>query len=341
MRASIIYVGAFLVACGGSNPGGNRDNPDGGGAAAVVAAAMAAAAVRRSARAPFFRPTSSSTRRSTSLARSQLGHVHRHDRRLDQAAPRSRHRDRLDQGRLLRHPVERRERQHVDVGRPRSTTTAAMATRATVVTRATASCRRATSSRSCRSRRPRSSRAASTARRRRSPHAGSSTPTTAGCGSSTTRRCRIRGRHRRFVDVGPHVGCAAPRHVDVGRRRRAFRSIRCCCARARPSSGTIYHAVRFTAENADIRNTYVWPARHEANSADQRELAADGPAVPAQGELPDPVELQHAGQGDPDRDADVRHVSRRQRLELVRAGRAERGLGRTTRSTRSSRCPAR
>ena len=31
------------------------------------------------------------------------------------------------------------------------------------------------------------------------------------------------------------------------------------------SSGTINHAMRFTAENADIRGTHVWPARHDAN----------------------------------------------------------------------------
>src|SRR5580698_9580278 len=31
LRASIIYVGAFLVACGSSSPGGNRDNGTDGG----------------------------------------------------------------------------------------------------------------------------------------------------------------------------------------------------------------------------------------------------------------------------------------------------------------------
>jgi hypothetical protein len=34
---------------------------------------------------------------------------------------------------------------------------------------------------------------------------------------------------------------------------------------AEADTGTINHAVRFTAENADIRGTHVWPARHDAN----------------------------------------------------------------------------
>jgi hypothetical protein len=42
------------------------------------------------------------------------------------------------------------------------------------------------------------------------------------------------------------------------------------------SSGTINHAFRFTAENADIRNTYVWPARHEANTGTSTSLPPMG-----------------------------------------------------------------
>jgi hypothetical protein len=42
------------------------------------------------------------------------------------------------------------------------------------------------------------------------------------------------------------------------------------------SSGVINHAFRFTAENSDIRNTYVWPARHEANSGTSTSLPQMG-----------------------------------------------------------------
>jgi hypothetical protein len=42
------------------------------------------------------------------------------------------------------------------------------------------------------------------------------------------------------------------------------------------SSGTINHAVRFTAQNADIRDSYVWPARHTANSGTSTNLPPMG-----------------------------------------------------------------
>ncbi len=48
---------------------------------------------------------------------------------------------------------------------------------------------------------------------------------------------------------------------------------------AEADTGTINHAFRFTAENADIRNTYVWPARHEANSGTSTSLPQMGQLV--------------------------------------------------------------
>ena len=42
------------------------------------------------------------------------------------------------------------------------------------------------------------------------------------------------------------------------------------------SAGAINHALRFTAENSDVRGTYVWPARHEANSGTSTSLPQMG-----------------------------------------------------------------
>jgi hypothetical protein len=48
---------------------------------------------------------------------------------------------------------------------------------------------------------------------------------------------------------------------------------------AEADTGTINHAFRMTAENADIRNTYVWPARHEANTGTSTSLPPMGQLI--------------------------------------------------------------
>jgi hypothetical protein len=48
---------------------------------------------------------------------------------------------------------------------------------------------------------------------------------------------------------------------------------------AEADTGTINHAFRFTAQNADIRNTYVWPARHQANTGTSTSLPQMGQLV--------------------------------------------------------------
>ncbi|HUJ62724.1 MAG TPA: hypothetical protein VLX92_29680 [Kofleriaceae bacterium] len=44
------------------------------------------------------------------------------------------------------------------------------------------------------------------------------------------------------------------------------------------SSGTITHALRFTIESSSIRDTYIWPARHEAGSSSSTSLPEMGQA---------------------------------------------------------------
>ena len=87
--------------------------------------------------------------------------------------------------------------------------------------------------------------------------------------------------------------------------------------------GRIDHALRFTVSRT--RRAYVWPARHVASSVDRSGLAADGPAAPAE------AELRHrgvpaAGAHRSARAAGVRDGRCRQRLRLVRLGRARPAL---------------
>ena len=48
------------------------------------------------------------------------------------------------------------------------------------------------------------------------------------------------------------------------------------------AAGEITHALRFTAP--ETRDTYIYPARHEASSSHERVAAADGAPRPAQGD---------------------------------------------------------
>ena len=89
-------------------------------------------------------------------------------------------------------------------------------------------------------------------RRRRHP-AGSTSSTPSASGGTAGRRARARS--------GSCAPTAAPRRLDLGRRRRPPHP-----ARPRPlrrgRRGAIDHALRFTC--ADTRDAFVWPARHYA-----------------------------------------------------------------------------
>ena len=84
---------------------------------------------------------------------------------------------------------------------------------------------------------------------------------------------------------------------------------------ASKGAGGIRHALRFTVSKT--RRAYVPPATHWASSNVSTHLAADGRAVPAEGEFRDPGHLQQRSQGHPDRPEDPRHVRRRPREQLL------------------------
>ena len=89
------------------------------------------------------------------------------------------------------------------------------------------------------------------------------------------------------------------------------------------STGRINHALRFTVERT--RSAYIYPARHQASDSNDPSLPPMGLRV----RLKASVEHQQAAATGPYRrpgDEDLRSDPGRQRLELVRVGRAEPAL---------------
>ena len=101
-------------------------------------------------------------------------------------------------------------------------------------------------------------------------------------------------------------------------------------------AGEIPHALRFTAPQT--RNAYIWPARHKASSL----TGANYPPMGQRFRLKASVDISSFGpnvQVDPAGAQEIRHVSRRQRQQLVLERSARSAVGR--RRAASARTPVR